>query len=161
MAGSKDGSDLYAILFRSATAPDLDSAGVYRVVLESSRSNRRCGVTALLLYAGWSARKDLAGLFVQWVEGPREAVEEVYERICCCKRHIDCTKLAEGRTVDLIGCNERLVPGQVMAFETVSLGALPTTPAGMARYARKRPQSSGMSGLRTPVHYACGGRYTR
>lgn len=51
------------------------------IVARSQANNARCGVTGALVAVG--------DAFVQVLEGPRGAVEEVFERICRDRRHTD------------------------------------------------------------------------
>lgn len=64
-------------------------AGQIEQILEvSRRNNGRDGVTGGLLYS--------AGCFAQVLEGPREAVENAFERIQCDERHTDVIVIMSG-----------------------------------------------------------------
>ncbi len=55
------------------------------IVLASRRHNRVAGLTGALMFTH--------GCFVQALEGPRDALEDVFERIQCDERHRDVTVL--------------------------------------------------------------------
>ena len=125
---------LYAVLYRSVAAPDLRDDDLSGILRASMQHNARERITGLLLYSGAAAPATPARLFVQWLEGPREAVRRVYDRICGDHRHVDCEVLAEGWSADLLGQDARLFPYWSMSFDAP--GALPTTPGGIQAYAR-------------------------
>ena len=74
---------------------------------QSKRNNERVGVTGVLMASG--------GLFYQVLEGPEEAVDEVYERIVADGRHTDLLLLSTETEVD------RMFPDWSM--ETINLDA--------------------------------------
>lgn len=59
----------------------LDSAGIEAIGEQAARKNRELGLTGLLMASG--------GLFYQVLEGPAEAVDEVYAAIAADPRHTD------------------------------------------------------------------------
>ncbi len=63
-------------------------AEIERILLKSRDNNRRAGVSGALLFN--------AGCFAQVLEGARDAVERIYERIACDMRHRDITMLQAG-----------------------------------------------------------------
>ena len=90
-------------------------AGVIESILETSRvNNSRVGVTGALMFN--------SGCFAQVLEGPREAVEAVFERIQQDERHGDVSLLAFGPVAD-------------RAFETWSMGFVGGSEQGRARFA--------------------------
>ena len=93
---------------------DMD-AGVIEAILAASRTNNsKVGVTGALMFN--------AGCFAQVLEGPREAVEETFERIQQDERHGDVSLLAFGPVSD-------------RAFETWSMGFVGGSERGRARFA--------------------------
>jgi hypothetical protein len=74
---------------------------------QSRANNQRMGLTGLLMASG--------GLFYQVLEGPAEAVDEVYGRIVADARHTDCLLLSSEDNV------ERMYPEWSM--ETINLDA--------------------------------------
>lgn len=59
----------------------LDSTGITEIGDQAARNNRERGLTGLLMASG--------GLFYQVLEGPPEAVDEVYAAIAADSRHTD------------------------------------------------------------------------
>ena len=74
---------------------------------QSRANNERLGLTGLLMASG--------GLFYQVLEGPSDAVDEVYAKIVTDGRHTDCLLLSSEDNV------ERLFPDWSM--ETINLDA--------------------------------------
>ncbi len=74
---------------------------------QSRANNESLGLTGILMASG--------GLFYQVLEGPAEAVDEVYARIVADGRHTDCLLLSSEDNV------ERLFPDWTM--ETINLDA--------------------------------------
>ncbi len=65
-----------------------DDEGQLAPILESAvRHNTEDGITGMLLYSG--------GNFLQVLEGPKDAVDATYERICQDPRHRNTTLLLE------------------------------------------------------------------
>ena len=84
-------------------------------ILAASRANNaRVGVTGALMFN--------AGCFAQVLEGPRQAVEETFERIQQDERHGDVSMLAFG-------------PVESRAFETWSMGYVGGSEQGRACFA--------------------------
>lgn len=89
-------------------------AEAIRNILEKSRENNQlAGVTGALMFN--------AGCFAQVLEGPRDAVEETFERIQCDDGHGDVSLLA-------------FVPVEVRAFESWSMGFVGASVEDAARY---------------------------
>jgi hypothetical protein len=76
------------------------------LVLQSRRNNERDGITGALVYGG--------GLFMQVIEGKKEAVTALYERICTDPRHQAIHKLVDKPM------QERAFATWVMAFQKLS-----------------------------------------
>lgn len=70
---------LYHLVYCSRAAADVDSAAVDRIIEASQRGNAVRGITGLLVFGG--------GLFFQWLEGPREQVQELMALIEQDERH--------------------------------------------------------------------------
>ena len=72
-----------------------------KIVETSQRNNPRRGITGLLVYGG--------GMFLQWLEGPRAAVEALMATLNTDPRHETIVRLQV-----LDGLKERLYPSWVM-----------------------------------------------
>jgi hypothetical protein len=70
---------LYRLVYRSESAADLSAAEISTLVRRAAEANGRLGVTGALLHAD--------GQFIQALEGPADAVEALFERICADLRH--------------------------------------------------------------------------
>jgi hypothetical protein len=134
---------LHTLLYRSHATRPLDERELLPILMSSMRNNARVGLTGLLLYGPPSPLPESddpppsnvipfegAGVFVQWLEGPKDAVRETFERIGRDRRHADVEILAEGSR------EARLFPHWSMALETVR--ALPETAEDVARFAEDR-----------------------
>ncbi|HDS1038156.1 TPA: BLUF domain-containing protein [Stenotrophomonas maltophilia] len=80
---------LRAIAYVSQALPDLSAEGLQRVVEDAARFNRMAGVTGVLLHDG---RR-----FLQYIEGPPDGIDSVYERILQAGSHVDIIELARSR----------------------------------------------------------------
>ena len=88
--------DLYALVYVSeAVSPFMEAE--LDTLLEVSRAyNRRLGVTGFLAYEDPVA-EERPGTFVQRIEGPRDAVRDVFEqRILPATRHVNVEIKMEG-----------------------------------------------------------------
>ncbi len=94
---------------RNAIAGDAVAAEgeIQNILLVARRNNRAAGVTGALLFTH--------GCFVQALEGQRDELEAIFERIQCDERHRDVTVLAfesvlerafPGRDLDYLGDTE-------------------------------------------------------
>jgi hypothetical protein len=91
------------------------TAWIIKDILSASRANNaRVDVTGALLFN--------SGYFGQVLEGPRDAVEETFERIQTDERHGDISLLAFDRV-------------EARAFETWSMGFVGASESGRARFA--------------------------
>src|SRR5687767_4348309 len=90
LSAISDRRTLHRVIYASRAripAEDLDHE-VHSIIRVSIRNNRAVAVTGLLLvHDGW---------FVQALEGPAEAVMNIYRRICDDLRHEDCKLLSAG-----------------------------------------------------------------
>lgn len=80
---------LRAIAYVSRALPDLSAERLQEVVEDAARFNRLAGVTGVLLHDGER--------FLQYIEGPPDGIDSVYERILQAGSHIDIIELARGR----------------------------------------------------------------
>lgn len=80
---------LRAIAYVSQAKPDLSAARLQTLVEDASRFNKMAGVTGVLLHDGER--------FLQYIEGPPDGIDSVYERILQAGSHVDIVELARGR----------------------------------------------------------------
>jgi hypothetical protein len=88
--------DLYALVYTSDAISPFSEAEL-ETLLEVSRAyNKRIGVTGFLAYEDPVA-EDRPGTFIQRLEGPRDAVREVFEaRVLPATRHVNVEVKMEG-----------------------------------------------------------------
>ncbi len=77
--------NLVRLIYCSRFAPDLGSAALQAIVSESRKNNPAHGITGVLCYG--------PGVFLQCLEGPREAVNRLYVKIAQDLRNRDVTLL--------------------------------------------------------------------
>ncbi|HEL2978699.1 TPA: BLUF domain-containing protein [Stenotrophomonas maltophilia] len=80
---------LRAIAYVSRALPDLSDERLHVLVEDAARFNKLAGVTGVLLHDGER--------FLQYIEGPPDGIDSVYERILQAGSHIDIIELARGR----------------------------------------------------------------
>ncbi|AWH45729.1 BLUF domain-containing protein [Stenotrophomonas sp. ZAC14A_NAIMI4_1] len=80
---------LRAIAYVSQARPDLSAERLQTLVNDATRFNRMAGVTGVLLHDGQG--------FLQYIEGPPDGIDSVYERILQAGSHVDIVELARGR----------------------------------------------------------------
>ncbi len=80
---------LRAIAYVSQAKPDLSAERLQTLVEDASRFNKMAGVTGVLLHDGER--------FLQYIEGPPDGIDSVYERILQAGSHVDIVELARGR----------------------------------------------------------------
>ena len=129
---------MHAVLYRSRARPGLLAGDLNAIIDSASRRNAAMGVTGLLLYGLLQAVPGAPGEFVQWLEGDRESVEAVVERIEADGRHFDVEVLARGPLAEVaagapVSAGGRLFPSWSMGL--VRLAELPATAAGFLRFA--------------------------
>ena len=107
----------YAILYDSVATEPLSGSEVGALALHAAQANRRLHLTGALLYSAPDG--DAPAVFMQWLEGPRAAVGELYGRIERDPRHTRLAVHAAGPLRTLTGRDDRLFPAWGMAFETV------------------------------------------
>lgn len=80
---------LRAIAYVSQALPDLSADRLKALVDDAARFNKLAGVTGVLLHDG--------GRFLQYIEGPPDGIDSVYERILQAGSHVDILELARSR----------------------------------------------------------------
>ncbi|HDS1531181.1 BLUF domain-containing protein [Stenotrophomonas maltophilia] len=80
---------LRAIAYVSRALPDLSAERLHRLVEDAARFNKLAGVTGVLLHDDER--------FLQYIEGPPDGIDSVYERILQAGSHIDIIELGRGR----------------------------------------------------------------
>ncbi|UAJ10613.1 BLUF domain-containing protein [Glacieibacterium megasporae] len=109
--------DLYRLVYYSHNAvtgdADTVATAITSILAKSQVNNQRVGVTGALMFN--------SGCFAQVLEGPRSAVEEVFERIQQDDRHGDVSLLA-------------FDPVPTRAFEDWSMGFVGASIGDAARY---------------------------
>jgi hypothetical protein len=79
---------MYQIIYRSTTPRHLDTEALMRILTRSREFNTRYGITGCLLYDGQT--------FLQLLEGPKDVVSILYERVIIPDpKHRDCELVAE------------------------------------------------------------------
>lgn len=91
------GDVFYNVLYCSHATGQMTDAELQRIVQTSQRNNPGRGITGLLVYGG--------GMFLQWLEGPRHAVEVLMTSLSTDPRHETIVRLQV-----LEGLKERLYP---------------------------------------------------
>lgn len=74
-------------IYSSAACERFDAAALRELLDDSRVRNERAGITGMLLYAD--------GSFFQVIEGPAEAVSELFARIVADRRHEHVTRIIE------------------------------------------------------------------
>lgn len=103
------------------------------IIEEATVRNRVLGVTGLLLYGRIEAIVTASGQFVQWLEGPEDTVEALYDAISEDPRHTDLEVLGRG---DLASGLEDAGPRLFSAWSMglVRMSKLPATLDGFLRF---------------------------
>lgn len=117
-------SELYRLVYASknlfqGSEAEL-TALVAQILAASQRNNARSDVTGALMFN--------TGAFAQVLEGPRQGVEETFERIQCDDRHGDVTVLQCG-------------PTERRNFATWSMAFVGASAGGQARFSRLAAES--------------------
>ncbi len=131
---------LHAILYRSVATHAFGDLSLRALTVRAAQRNRARGVTGVLLHGTHSHVDDIPGAFLQWLEGPEEAVRGLFESIAEDPRHQNVDIVAEGSLLDLAGTKRRLFPDWDMSEETI--GAVPATLAGFLAYIRRHDGQS-------------------
>lgn len=93
--------DLCNILYCSHATSQMTEAELARILQTAQVNNPGQGITGLLVYGG--------GMFLQWLEGPREKVEALMDKLSQDPRHETIVRLQV-----LDGLKERLYPTWAM-----------------------------------------------
>jgi diguanylate cyclase (GGDEF)-like protein/PAS domain S-box-containing protein len=83
-----DKNDVYFIVYASKSDASVDVKEIRNIQKQSQSLNRKHRITGHLVYH--------QGVFIQYIEGPKDNVESLYERISNDTRHHNVTLLAEG-----------------------------------------------------------------
>ena len=118
---------LYVVLYRSIASRYLPPHERLALVEDARAKNATRGVTGMLLYGSMEALPQVPGLFVQWIEGPREAVKELFETIEDDDRHQEVEVLSEGPP-EALGVSGRLF--QDWSMGAASMSEMPATLSG-------------------------------
>lgn len=132
---------MYALLYRSRERSGLQAADLNAIIETATERNQQLGVTGLLLSGHMEVIPGAPGEFVQWLEGPEEAVEGLYGKISDDDRHSEVEVLARGPLDEILASSrldvdlegDRLFPDWSMAL--VHLAELPATRDGFLRFA--------------------------
>jgi hypothetical protein len=92
---------LCQLVYCSRATADVDDATVERIIEVSRRRNPQRGITGMLVYG--------AGVFFQWIEGPRDGIAGLLASLQADPRHQDIVMLSEAEEV-----RERLFPDWAM-----------------------------------------------
>jgi hypothetical protein len=84
------GPSLSCLLYVSQARAGLSAADLEAILATARRINGNSGVTGALLHYG--------GRFMQALEGPAEAVQDTFDRICLDPRHHDVQLVTQGPT---------------------------------------------------------------
>ncbi|WP_420457024.1 BLUF domain-containing protein [Rubrivirga sp.] len=137
---------MHALLYRSRARPGLLASDLNDIIATAQAHNPTIGVTGLLLYGELSAIPGAPGEFVQWIEGPEDAVEALYARIENDPRHSEPSVLARGPVAELQkGSGLRLVSDRLFSswsMGLVRLSELPATRSGFLGFAREWDEES-------------------
>jgi hypothetical protein len=88
---------LQQVVYCSRAAWGVDAAAVERIIGTAQRTNPQLGISGLLVFG--------SGVFFQWLEGPREHVTALMDRLRADPRHDAIVELSEVEEV-----RERLFP---------------------------------------------------
>jgi len=98
---------LYQTIYCSRAAAGVDEAAVDHIIAAAQRKNPARGITGLLVCG--------SGVFFQWIEGPRDNVTQLMDRIRADPRHDHVVTLSETEEV-----RERLFPEWDMELVSAS-----------------------------------------
>ena len=126
----------HALLYRSLATRPMADLELRALGARAAQRNARQGITGLLLHGQLEHVTGLPGAFVQWLEGPEDAVRDLFESIREDARHDEIEVVAEGPVAELSERAERLFPEWSMETEVIS--ELPATLPGFLRYVRER-----------------------
>ena len=93
---------MYSILYISKASESCDREAVQRILQSSRQNNPLNSITGILVHK--------APQFLQYLEGPKDAVKELYKKIECDDRH-NSVKIVSRRKIDF-----RVFPNWEMGF---------------------------------------------
>ncbi len=96
---------LYQLVYCSRAAADVDAAAVDQIIRHARRSNPEHGITGLLVFGG--------GVFVQWLEGPRDTISDLMAKLQADTRHDSIVVMSTSEEL-----RERLFPDWDMELVT-------------------------------------------
>jgi hypothetical protein len=96
---------LHQVIYCSRAAPGVEASAVDRIIETARRVNPAHGITGLLVFG--------SGMFFQWIEGPRDNITLLMDRIRRDPRHEQVVTLSETEEV-----RERLFPDWDMELVT-------------------------------------------
>ena len=96
---------LYNLVYCSRATAGVDAAEVDRIIATARRCNPEHGITGMLVFGG--------GVFMQWLEGPRDNVRALMALLRTDWRHTEIVQLSESEEV-----RERLFPDWDMELVT-------------------------------------------
>ncbi len=102
MGKSLTASPLYRLLYMSTARHDMSDGDLEAILVDARRANAAAGITGMLLYGDRH--------FLQCLEGERQTVEALYDRIAADPRHRGMTRLIAGPI------DERAFPDWSMGF---------------------------------------------
>lgn len=88
---------LFNVVYCSRAAAGVDATAVDQIIATSRRNNARLDITGMLVFG--------EGIFFQWLEGPRESIMDLMERLRSDSRHSQIVMLSAVEE-----SNERLFP---------------------------------------------------
>lgn len=118
-----DTEPIYGLLYRSQATAPLRFQTLRDIVMKARENNTATDITGILFYTEPSF--EIPGVFSQWLEGPKDAVQALYAGIQNDPRHTNVELIEQGHIVDLVGRNGRLFPLWTMRYEPT--GQIPTT----------------------------------
>ena len=96
---------LHQTVYCSLASEGVDANTVARIVEQAHAANPGLGITGMLVFGG--------GVFFQWIEGPRDRILQLMDRIRADPRHRQVVTLSESEEV-----RERLFPDWDMELVT-------------------------------------------
>lgn len=112
---SEASGDLYSLVYTSFALTLFDESELEALLTQARAANERAGITGMLLYRN--------GRFIQFLEGPEDAVRDLLARIAADSRHTDLRVLVDGRP------STRQFAEWTMGYETIDEARTPL-PAG-------------------------------
>lgn len=123
-----------AIVYTSRVSRRIDATALDLLVSDAAAFNGIAAISGVLLFDG--------GRFLQYLEGPDEAVSVCYERICQATTHCEMVELSR----DLLGIRRfPRWPMREFQVDPIVLGSIAL--AEWAGFARRRPSGGMPSGV--------------